>query len=101
LILCIAACAGAAIGGFLDDRLGSKWGIMGALVLLIVGTLGVILVDRSYALFVVYIASKPEGSGAFASTGEQIYLAFALLIGIASSPLQSASRSLAWRRPST
>jgi UMF1 family MFS transporter len=40
------------------------------------------------------VAPKAEGSGAFTSVGEQVYLAFSVLIGIASGPLQSASRSL-------
>ena len=33
----------------------------------------------------------------FASAGEQVYIAFAILIGLASGPLQSASRSLLGR----
>lgn len=94
IILSVAAGIGAAIGGFMDDRLGSRAVIMGSLVLLIVGALGVISVDRSHVLFFLEVAPKAEGSGAFTSTGEQVYLAFSVLIGIASGPLQSASRSL-------
>ena len=36
----------------------------------------------------------PSGAAAFAGTGERVYMAFAILIGLASGPLQSASRSL-------
>lgn len=34
-----------------------------------------------------------RGAAPFASVGEQVYLAFAVVIGLASGPLQSASRS--------
>jgi UMF1 family MFS transporter len=94
IILSVAAGLGAAVGGFLDDRLGSKRVIMGSLLLLIVGALGVISIDREHILFAIEVAPRAEGAPAFASTGEMVYLAFAVLIGIASGPLQSASRSL-------
>jgi UMF1 family MFS transporter len=94
IILSVAAGIGAALGGFLDDRLGSRAVIMGSLVLLIIGALGVISVDRTHVLLWLEVTPKAEGGGAFASTGEQVYLAFSVLIGIASGPLQSASRSL-------
>jgi UMF1 family MFS transporter len=94
IILSVAAGIGAAIGGFMDDRLGSRKVIMGSLVLLIIGALGVISVDKTHVLFFLEVAPKAEGGGTFASTGEQVYLAFSVLIGIASGPLQSASRSL-------
>jgi UMF1 family MFS transporter len=94
IILSIAAGIGATVGGFLDDWLGPKRVIIGSLVLLIVCTLGVISVDKSHVLFVLDIAPKPAGGGPFASAGEQIYLAFATVIGIAAGPLRSASRTL-------
>ncbi len=94
IILSIAAGTGAAIGGLLDDRLGSKPVIIGSLLLLITGALGVISIDRDTALFVLDITPRIEGSGPFESIGEQIYLGFAILIGISAGPLQSASRSL-------
>jgi UMF1 family MFS transporter len=34
------------------------------------------------------------GSAQFSSVGEQVYLAFAILIGLASGPIQAASRTL-------
>lgn len=94
IFLTIAAGIGAAIGGFLDDRLGSKRVIMGALILLTAGLVGVISVDKTHVLFTLEVAPKVAGGAPFASTGERVYLAFAALIGLASGPLQSASRSL-------
>ncbi len=94
IILSIAAGIGAAVGGVLDDRLGSKAVIVSALVLLIVGAAGVISIDATHVLFALEVAPRQAEAAAFGSAGEQVYLAFAVLIGLASGPLQSASRSL-------
>lgn len=97
IILSVAAGVGALIGGFLDDRLGSKAVIVWSLLLLIVGSLGVISVDASHVLFKVAVTPPVAGGAPFASAGEQVYILFAILIGLASGPLQSASRSLLGR----
>jgi UMF1 family MFS transporter len=94
IILSVAAGIGAAAGGFLDDRLGSKAVVIGSLLMLIGGALGVISIDTSHVLFLLDVAPPAEGAAPFTSTGEIIYLAFAILIGLAGGPLQSASRSL-------
>jgi UMF1 family MFS transporter len=85
---------GAIIGGFLDDWLGSKRVIIGSLVALIIGTIGILSVSDSAVLFSLAAAPKAPGSGIFSSTGEQVFLAFALLVGIVAAPVQAASRSL-------
>jgi UMF1 family MFS transporter len=82
------------LGGLLDDTRGSKWVIVATLGLFIAAAIGVLSVDRDHVLFVVPVAPKAEGSATFASTGEKVYLAFAILIGIASGPIQSSSRTL-------
>lgn len=94
IILSVAAGVGAAVGGFLDDRLGSKTVIIWSLLLLIVGALGVISIDSSHVLFVVPVTPSAPGGAPFSGTGEMIYIVFSILIGLASGPLQSASRSL-------
>jgi UMF1 family MFS transporter len=94
ILLSIAAGVGAAVGGILDDRLGSKTVILGSLLLLIAGALGVISIDATHVLFVIEVPAREAGGGLFASIGEQAYLGFAVLIGLVSGPLQSASRSL-------
>jgi UMF1 family MFS transporter len=82
IVLTIAGTFGAALGGFLDDRNGSK------------AAIGVLSVDRDHVLFVLPVEPKLPGSAPFSSPGEQVYLAFAILIGIASGPIQSSSRTL-------
>jgi UMF1 family MFS transporter len=94
VILVLTGVIGAIIGGFLDDWLGSKRVIIGSLVALIIGTIGILSVSDSAVLFSLAAAPKAPGSGIFSSTGEQVFLAFALLVGIVAAPVQAASRSL-------
>lgn len=94
IVLTIAGTIGAASGGVLDDRFGSKRVIGWTLCLFILAAIGVLSVDKSHVLFVHAVEPKAPGSAPFASVGEQIYLAFAILIGLASGPIQAASRTL-------
>ncbi len=92
IVLALAAGVGAAFGGVLDDRVGAKPVILGALVLLLTGALGAVSIDRDSVLFIVPIPGGAEPGG-LASFAEQAYLGFAILIGLSAGPLQSASRS--------
>jgi UMF1 family MFS transporter len=94
ILLIVAGVVGAAFGGVLDDKLGAKRVILGALVLLIAGSMGILSVTSTHVLFSVPVAPKVEGAGLFASTGERVFLAFACLVAIAAAPNQAASRSL-------
>jgi MFS transporter, UMF1 family len=94
IILTISGTIGAALGGILDDRFGSKRLIATMLVVLIIASLGVLSVDQDQVLFVMSVVPKLPGSAAFSSTGELVYLCFAILIGLTAGPIQSASRTL-------
>jgi UMF1 family MFS transporter len=94
IVLTIAATIGAASGGVLDDRFGSKRVIDWALALFIAASIGVLSVDKTHVLFVHAVEPKAPGSPPFSSSGEQVYLAFAILIGLAAGPIQAASRTL-------
>jgi UMF1 family MFS transporter len=94
IILTIAGTVGAALGGVLDDRLGSKRMIVWTLCVFIVSAIGVLSVDKTRILFLLPVAPRIADSAPFASIGEQVYLAFAILIGLASGPIQSSSRTL-------
>jgi len=94
IILTIAGTFGAVMGGLLDDRAGSKRVIALTLLLFIAASIGVLSVDREHVLFVLPVAPKLPGSAPFSSVGEQVYLAFAILIGLASGPIQASSRTL-------
>jgi len=94
IILIVAGTFGCVLGGLLDDVRGSKWVIVATLFLFIAAAIGVLSVDQTHVLFVVPVEPKAEGSAAFSSLGEKVYLAFAILIGVASGPIQSSSRTL-------
>ena len=94
IILTIAGIFGASLGGVLDDRFGSKRVVSWTLALFILASIGVLSVDKTHILFVHPVDPKLAGSAPFTSTGERVYLAFAILIGIASGPLGAVSRTL-------
>jgi MFS transporter, UMF1 family len=94
IILTIAGTIGASLGGPLDDRAGSKAVIAATLCLFIAASISVLSVDRDHVLFVLPVEAKLPGSAPFSSAGEQVYLAFAILIGLASGPIQASSRTL-------
>jgi UMF1 family MFS transporter len=94
VVLTLAGAIGAAFGGVLDDRFGSKRVIAATLLLFILSAIGVLSVDRDHAFFVLQVEPRLSGSAPFASIGEQVYLAFAILIGLASGPIQASSRTL-------
>ena len=94
IVLTIAGTIGAVLGGLLDDRLGSKRVISATLIVFILASIGVLSVDKDHVLFVHQIDPKLAGSAPFSSIGEQVYLAFAIFIGLASGPIQAASRTL-------
>jgi len=94
ILLTTGGTVGAALGGFLDDRAGSKTVIVTALLIFIAGSIGVLSIDPDEVLFFIPVEPKAEGSGIFASSGEQAYLAFAMLIGLSAGPIQASSRTL-------
>ena len=94
IILTLTGALGALAGGYLDDALGSKTVIIGALLALMVGAIGILSVDQTHILFTQHVAAKVAGSRPFSSIGEQVFLAFAVLVGSVSAPVQAASRSL-------
>jgi MFS transporter, UMF1 family len=93
IILAIAGTLGAWFGGKLDDALGSKRVIAGAMLLLLLATVAILLVDKDSVLFVKVTPPLPGGA-LFASAAERAYLLLGCLIGAAGAPLQAASRSL-------
>ncbi len=97
IVLTLTGAIGAVVGGFLDDRFGSKAIILVALTILIIGALGILSVDKTHVLYSVGVAEKVAGSKPFSSAGEQVFLAFAMVVGLVAAPVQAASRSLLGR----
>ncbi len=94
IVLTLTGVFGALIGGVLDDRVGSKRVIMVSLMLLLVGAFGILSVDPNHVLYVSEVAPKVAGSAPFSSTGEVVFLLFAMLVGLVAAPVQAASRAL-------
>ena len=94
IIVVLAGAIGAFLGGFLDDKIGSKRVIVGALVVIIIGAIGILSVDKTHILFTQVVPEKIPGSAPFSSKGEQVFLMFAILIGLVAAPVQASSRSL-------
>ncbi len=94
IILTLIGAFGALIGGVLDDRFSAKFVILSALVILLFAALGILSIDATHILFVVPVEPKAPGSAPFSSPGEQAFLAFAMVVGLVSAPVQASSRSL-------
>jgi len=94
IVLTLVGAFGALIGGWLDDRISAKFVIVSALFILLIGAFGILSVDASHVFYVVDVEPKAPGSAPFSSTGERIFLAFAIVVGLVSAPVQSSSRSL-------
>ena len=93
ILLTVTGTLGALIGGALDDRLGARPVILGALAVLVLVCLGILSLGRDHVLFVVPTA-PPQPGGLYGSAPEQVFLALGLAIGAVAGPLQASSRSL-------
>lgn len=94
IMLTITGTLGAWLGGKLDDRIGGKPVVLGAIALLLFACLGILSLDRDSIFFIIPATTPAPGDGLFASVPERIYLALGLLIGLVAGPLQASSRSL-------
>ena len=94
IILTLVGAFGALIGGWLDDRISAKFVIVSALFILLIGAFGILSVDASHVFYFVDVEPKAPGSAPFSSTGERVFLGFAIVVGLVSAPVQSSSRSL-------
>jgi MFS transporter, UMF1 family len=94
IVLSLTGMIGSVVGGFVDDRAGSKTVIVVSLFLLLIGALGILSVDKTHVFYATEVAAKAAGSAPFSSPGEQVFLAFAILVGLVAAPVQAASRAL-------
>lgn len=94
IMLTITGTLGAWLGGKLDDRIGGKPVVLGAIALLLFACLGILSLDRDSILFMIPTTAPAPGDGLFAALPERVYLGLGLLIGLVAGPLQASSRSL-------
>ncbi len=93
LILIVFATVGAFVGGWLDDKIGSKPTLYIALAFLLVGVTGSMSITSDTILFFVPAVGVDPGAP-LQSVPELTYLLFGILIGFGSGPTSAASRSL-------
>ncbi len=94
ILLTVTGTLGAWLGGKLDDRIGGKPVVLGAIGCLLLACLGILSLGPDRVFFVIEAAPATPGDGLFASAPERVYLALGLLIGLVAGPLQASSRSL-------
>lgn len=94
ILLTVTGTLGAWLGGRLDDIIGGKAVVLGAIATLLFTCLGILSLGPDRILFVIPAAPAIPGDGLFASLPERVYLGLGLLIGLVAGPLQASSRSL-------
>jgi len=94
ILLTITGTVGALIGGRLDDRLGAKPVILGAIVILAFVCVGVLSLGRDHIAFVVATVPPAPDDGLYGSAPEKAFVLLGLVIGSVAGPLQASSRSL-------
>ncbi|SIR57568.1 MULTISPECIES: MFS transporter [unclassified Bosea (in: a-proteobacteria)] len=94
ILLTVTGTLGAWLGGKLDDAIGGKPVVLGAIACLLFACLGILSLGPDHVFFVVPADPPVPGDGLFGSLPEKIYLGLGLLIGLVAGPMQAASRSL-------
>ncbi len=97
IIVTVFAIPGAFLGGRLDDLIGSKRTVQLAVLGVIIATIGIVSLSRQGVLFVVPAPELSPSRGLFGSLQEQVFMAFALLLGFCMGPMQAASRTMIGR----
>lgn len=92
ILLTVTGTVGALAGGWLDDRLGPRTVILGALCVLLLACVGLLSLQRDALAF--GLLPTPLGTGLYGTLPEKAYVGLGLLIGLVAGPLQAASRTL-------
>ena len=97
ILLNVTAMVGAWVGGKFDDRFGSRRVVLTSLAILVVSVTGFLSIGRDHVFFFVPVEPPTPGAPMFSATGERIYIAIGLVIGLVVGPAQAASRTLVVR----
>ena len=97
IIVTIFAIPGAFLGGWVDDRIGSKRTVQLAVLGVIIATIGIVSLSKQGVFFFVSAPELSATRSLFGSLQEQVFMGFALLLGFCMGPMQAASRTMIGR----
>ncbi|MEP3248403.1 MAG: MFS transporter [Sneathiella sp.] len=97
ILINVFAIAGSFVGGWLDDKLGSKPTIVISVLGLAFASVGVLSISDGQVLFGLPAAMPSESSGLFGSPAELVFMGFGFIMGFFFGPAQAASRTLVAR----
>ncbi|WP_169543906.1 MFS transporter [Sneathiella aquimaris] len=97
ILINVFAIAGSFVGGWLDDKLGSKPTIVISVLGLAFASVGVLSISDGEVLFGLPAAMPTEDSGLFESPAELVFMGFGFIMGFFFGPAQAASRTLVAR----
>ncbi|TNE60114.1 MAG: MFS transporter [Alphaproteobacteria bacterium] len=94
LVMLVFAGVGCLIGGWLDDKIGSKPTIVLSVLTLAIGALGLGSVGPDTIFYVIKVTPVQDVPGIFMSAPEKVYMLFSVIMGLGMGPTQSASRTM-------
>lgn len=97
IVVTVFAIPGAFLGGWFDDRMGSKLTVQLAVLGVIVATIGIVSISAHGVLFFLPAPPLDPNRSLFGSPQEQVFMIFALLLGFCMGPMQAASRTMIGR----
>jgi MFS transporter, UMF1 family len=97
ILINVFAIGGSFIGGWLDDKMGSKPTIVISVLGLAFAAVGVLSISNGEVLFGLPAAMPTEDSAMFSSPAEIVYMCFSFVMGFFFGPAQAASRTMVAR----
>ncbi|OUR78959.1 hypothetical protein A9Q83_06005 [Alphaproteobacteria bacterium 46_93_T64] len=97
ILILVFAIVGSFVGGWLDDKLGSKPTIVISVLGLSVASVGVLSISDGEVLFGLAASMPVPDGGILASGAEQVFMGFSFIMGFFFGPAQAASRTMVAR----
>jgi len=94
ILINVFAIAGCFLGGWLDDKMGSKPTIVISVLGLSFASVGVLSISHGQVLFGLPAAMPVEDGALFGSPAEMVFMGFAFIMGFFFGPAQASSRTL-------